>query len=39
MMGTQRFTFGEVNLIGGIHFLTALIGLFAVPQLVDNFRI
>ena len=37
MMGTQRFTFGEVNLIGGIHFLTALIGLFAVPQLVDNF--
>ena len=38
MMGTQRFTFGEVNLIGGIHFLTALIGLFAVPQLVDNFN-
>ena len=37
MMGTQRFTFGEVNLIGGIHFLTALIGLFAIPQLVDNF--
>ena len=37
MMGTQRFTFGEVNLIGGIHFLTALIGLFAIPSLVDNF--
>lgn len=37
MMGTQRFTFGEINLIGGIHFLTALIGLFAIPQLVDNF--
>ena len=36
MMGTQRFTFGEVNLIAGIHFLTALIGLFAIPQLVDN---
>jgi putative tricarboxylic transport membrane protein len=36
IMGTQRFTFGEVNLIGGIHFLTALIGLFAIPQLVDN---
>ena len=35
-MGTQRFTFGEVT-FGGIHFLTALIGLFAVPQLVDNF--
>jgi putative tricarboxylic transport membrane protein len=37
MMGTHRFTFGEVNLIGGIHFLTALIGLFAIPSLVDNF--
>ena len=37
MMGTQRFTFGEVNLIGGIHFLTAIIGLFAITQLVDNF--
>ncbi|NQV55313.1 MAG: tripartite tricarboxylate transporter permease [Rhodospirillales bacterium] len=37
MMGTARFTFGQVNLIGGIHFLTALIGLFAIPQLVDNF--
>jgi putative tricarboxylic transport membrane protein len=37
MMGTNRFTFGEVNLIAGVHFLTALIGLFAVPQLVENF--
>jgi putative tricarboxylic transport membrane protein len=37
MMGTARFTFGELNLIAGIHFLTALIGLFAIPQLVDNF--
>lgn len=37
MMGTARYTFGEVNLISGIHFLTALIGLFAIPQLVDNF--
>lgn len=36
VMGTQRFTFGEANLLGGIHFLTALIGLFAVPQLIDN---
>ncbi len=36
VMGTQRFTFGEVNLIGGIHFLTAMIGLFAIPQLVSN---
>jgi len=37
MMGTARFTFGQLNLIAGIHFLTALIGLFAIPQLVDNF--
>ncbi len=37
MMGTHRFTFDEVNLIAGVHFLTALIGLFAVPQLVENF--
>jgi putative tricarboxylic transport membrane protein len=36
VMGTQRFTFGETNLLGGIHFLTAMIGLFAIPQLVAN---
>ena len=36
MIGTARFTFGQVNLIAGVHFLTALIGLFAIPQLVDN---
>ena len=36
VMGTQRFTFGQVNLLGGIHFLTALIGLFAIPQLITN---
>ncbi len=38
VMGTARFTFGDVNLLSGIHFLTALIGLFAIPQLVDNVR-
>ena len=37
IMGTNSFTFDQVNLIAGIHFLTALIGLFAIPQLVDNF--
>lgn len=36
VMGTARFTFDEPNLLSGIHFLTALIGLFAVPQLIDN---
>ncbi len=38
MMGTARFTFGDADMLGGIHFLTALIGLFAIPQLVDNLR-
>ena len=38
VMGTARFTFGNVNMLSGIHFLTALIGLFAIPQLVDNIR-
>lgn len=36
VMGTARFTFGEVNMLAGIHFLTAMIGLFAIPQLVEN---
>ena len=34
MMGTQRFTFGNVNLQGGIPFLPAMIGLFAIPQIL-----
>jgi len=38
VMGTQRFTFGEANLMAGVHFLTAMIGLFAIPQLVDNLK-
>jgi putative tricarboxylic transport membrane protein len=36
VMGTARFTFGEVNLMSGVHFLTAMIGLFAIPQIVAN---
>ena len=36
VMGTARFAFGEVNLMAGVHFLTAMIGLFAIPQLADN---
>ena len=38
MMGTARFTFGDADMLGGIHFLTAMIGLFAIPQLVDNLK-
>ena len=36
VMGTARFTYGNVELLSGINFLTALIGLFAIPQLIDN---
>lgn len=36
MMGTARFTFDYVNLLSGVHFLTAMIGLFAIPQLVES---
>jgi putative tricarboxylic transport membrane protein len=36
VMGTSRFTFGNADVLAGIHFLTALIGLFAIPQLIDN---
>ena len=36
VMGTSRFTFGQPNLMAGVHFLTAMIGLFAIPQLIDN---
>ncbi|MGI9521112.1 MAG: tripartite tricarboxylate transporter permease [Hyphomicrobiaceae bacterium] len=36
VMGTARFTLGQADLMGGVHFLTAMIGLFAIPQLVDN---
>ena len=35
-MGTARFTFGSTNLMSGVNFLTALIGLFAIPELVGN---
>ena len=38
VMGTARFTFGDANMLAGIHFLTALIGLFAIPQLIDNLK-
>jgi putative tricarboxylic transport membrane protein len=34
MMGTPRFTFGMVDLQAGISFLPAMIGLFAIPQVL-----
>jgi putative tricarboxylic transport membrane protein len=36
VMGTARFTFDNPDLLSGINFLTALIGLFAIPQLLRN---
>jgi len=36
IMGTARFTFGSTKMLSGIHFLTALIGLFAIPQVVSG---
>ncbi|NNK96609.1 MAG: C4-dicarboxylate ABC transporter permease, partial [Desulfobacterales bacterium] len=34
--GTPRFTFGSVELQAGISFLPALIGLFAIPQIISG---
>ena len=34
MMGSPRFTFGMVELQAGISFLPAMIGLFAIPQIL-----
>lgn len=38
MVGLPRFTFGRVELQAGLHFIPALIGLFAVPQVIDGMR-
>ena len=32
--GTPRFTFGVLNLFGGVEFTVALIGLFSIPQAI-----
>ena len=32
--GVPRFTFGSINLFGGISFIVALIGLFSIPQAI-----
>ena len=36
ILGTARFAFNNANLLSGIHFLSALIGLFAIPQLINS---
>ncbi|MEM6677723.1 MAG: tripartite tricarboxylate transporter permease [Pseudomonadota bacterium] len=32
--GTNRFTFGDPNLMGGLNFIAVLIGLFAIPEVL-----
>lgn len=32
--GTNRFTFGDPNLMGGLNFIAVLIGLFAIPEII-----
>jgi putative tricarboxylic transport membrane protein len=36
MVGSPRFTFGQVELQAGISFLPAMIGLFAIPQILTG---
>jgi putative tricarboxylic transport membrane protein len=39
MVGTPRFTFGRLELQAGLHFIPALIGLFAVPHVIETLRV
>lgn len=33
--GTQRFTFENPNMMGGLNFIAVLIGLFAIPEIIS----
>lgn len=33
--GTNRFSFGSFDLMGGLNFIPVLIGLFALPEMID----
>jgi putative tricarboxylic transport membrane protein len=35
--GVPRMTFGSVNMLGGVNLLVAMIGLFAVPFIIEAF--
>lgn len=35
--GTDRFTFGNTNLMGGLAFIPLLIGLFAIPEILNGY--
>ena len=36
--GTNRFTFDDPNLMGGLNFIAVLIGLFAIPEIIAMVR-
>ncbi len=36
--GAQRFTFGSIDLRSGLSFISVMIGLFCLPELIDVFR-
>ena len=36
--GTNRFTFGDPNMMGGLNFIAVLIGLFAIPEIIALLR-
>ncbi len=36
--GTERFNFGNVELMGGLGFIPVLIGLFAIPEILNQLR-
>ncbi len=38
VFGTDRFIFGEAQLMGGLNFIAVLIGLFAIPEIIDYIR-
>lgn len=35
--GTERFIFGEYELMAGLNFIPVLIGLFALPEIIDHY--
>lgn len=35
--GTERLIFGEPELMGGLKFIPVLIGLFAIPEIIDHY--
>lgn len=37
IFGTNRFVFGQVNLMSGLTFIPVLIGLFALPEIINFF--